>query len=274
MLIRRRIAAEKTFPIIKRCERDFFLVTFVLLCAVLPPNAAQAQSPLRIAYTGFAPFHSREPGKPLEGFFHAILSEALERRMGIALKWTAYPWKRCQYNVRNGIDDALLTVPTAERLAYAATHTTPFYRKNMHIFTRVNHPRLVLIKTLPSIAAIKENDLAVVTYNGNSWHQAKVASLGITTYETDPIDNVWRMLAAGRGDLVIEWPHGAWPAIRRLRLTNRLTDTGVRLASMSFHLLIRKASAHVTALKDFEEVIQEMHTDGTIAAILAPFEGD
>jgi polar amino acid transport system substrate-binding protein len=274
MLIRRRTAAEKAFPKLKHCGRDFFLATVVLLCAILPLNAARAQSPLRIAYTDFAPFHSRGPGKPLEGFFHAIISEALEQRMGIPLKWTAYPWKRCQYNVRAGIDDALLTVPTAERLAYAATHATPFYRKNMHIFTRADHPRLVLIKTLASIAAIKENKLAVVTYNGNSWHQTKVASLGITTYETDPIDNVWRMLAAGRGDLVIEWPHGAWPAIRRLRLASRLTDTGVRLASMSFHLLIRKNSSHVTALKDFEEVIQEMHTDGTIAAILAPFEGE
>jgi polar amino acid transport system substrate-binding protein len=260
--------------IVKRCECGVLLVTFLALCALAPLNVVWAQPPLRIAYTDFAPFHSREPGKPLEGFFHAILSEAVEQRMGIPLKWTAYPWKRCQYNVRNGIDDALLTVPTPERLAYSATHATPFYRKNLHIFTRADHPRLAMIKTLTSIAAIKDNALSVVTYNGNSWHQTKVASLGITTYETDPIDNVWRMLAAGRGDLVIEWPHGAWPAIRRLRLTNRLTDTGVSLASMSFHLLIRKDASHVTALKTFEEVIQEMHTDGTIAAILAPFEGD
>lgn len=250
------------------------VMALVGLAFVLMTPTAQAQTPLRIAYTDFAPFHSRPPGEALQGFFYAIITEAVEKRMEIPLVWSAYPWKRCQQRVRVGIDDALLTVPTAERLVYTATHAGPFYQKHMNVFTRTDHPRLGLLKGLKALADIRSNDLSTLTYSGNSWHNTHVASLGITTYETNPVDNVWKMLAAKRGDLVIEWPHGAWPAIRRLGLEEKIVDTGVSLATMSFHLLIRKDSPHVALLSRFDEVIQKMQADGSIATILAPFEID
>lgn len=261
----------------KKRLRKFTLWILVLTVAgvgcPLGGTKARAQEPLRIAYTEFAPFHSRPAGKPLQGIFHAIITEALEKRMGVPLKWSAYPWKRCQESVRAGSDDALLTVPTPERLTYTASHPKPFYQKRMHIFTQANHPGMKLLKGLKTLEEIKRNDLSTITYGGNSWHNTHVASLGIVTFETSPVDNVWRMLAAGRGDLVIEWPHGAWPAIRRLGLEHKLVDTGVSMAAMPFHLLIRKGSAHLAVLASFDTVIEAMRGDGTMTAILAPFQG-
>ncbi|MDJ0784431.1 MAG: transporter substrate-binding domain-containing protein [Desulfosarcinaceae bacterium] len=250
--------------------------TWAILAAILLfwcPLTARAEAPLRIAYTDFPPFHYRSSGEPLQGFFFEIISEALQQRMGIPLKWSAYPWKRCQQNVRNGIDDALLTVPTTERLHYTATHPNPFYLKDLHLFTRKGHPRLTEMQHLQTIADIRDKSFTVVTYSGNSWHQTHVASLGIVTHETDLVENVWRMLAAGRGDLVIEWPHGAWPAIRRLDLTEEILDIRVSLAAMPFHLLIRKNSPFARLLPPFDDTIQAMAADGTIRAIMAPFEG-
>ena len=254
----------------------FWTLILVVASSILLPAGpgACAQSPLRIAYTDFAPFHHRPAGQPLQGFFHAIITEALEKRMGIPLEWSAYPWKRCQQRVRAGVEDALLTVPTAERLTYTVTHKTPFYQKRMHVFTRLGHPRMALLKSLKTLADIRNDNLITITYSGNSWHETHVASLGVATQETDPVDNVWRMLAARRGDIVIEWPHGAWPAIRRLKLEEAIVDTGVQLAAMSFHLLIHKDSPQVAVFSRFDTSIEEMRVDGTIAAILAPFEGD
>lgn len=262
----------------KRRLRSLTLWPLILMAVVagilLPGSHSWAQTPLRIAYTDFPPFHSRPDGEALEGIFFEVITEAVEKRMGTPLKWSAYPWKRCQQSVRSGIDDALLTVPTAERLSYTASHPKPFYQKRMHIFTQTDHPRMELLKGLKTLTEIRDNDLSTITYGGNSWHNTHVASLGIITHETNPVDNVWRMLAARRGDLVIEWPHGAWPAIRHLGLEQKLVDTGVSMAAMSFHLLIRKGSSHLALLAGFDAVIEAMREDGTMKAILAPFQGD
>jgi polar amino acid transport system substrate-binding protein len=77
------------------------------------------------------------------------------------------------------------------------------------------------------------------------------------------------MLAKKRGDIVIEWPHGAWPDIRGLGLEDQVVDTGVRISTMPFHLLIRKNSPYTARLNDFNDTIKRMRADGTIESILA-----
>ena len=67
----------------------------------------------------------------MKGLFYDIISEALEKRMGISVTWTAYPWKRCQENLKAGIDDAILTVPTAR--------TQVPTRLPIHIHSITNH---------------------------------------------------------------------------------------------------------------------------------------
>jgi len=63
------------------------------------------------------------------------------------------------------------------------------------------------------------------------------------------------MLVAKRGDIFIEWPHGAWPDIKRLGLSDKVVETSVRLSEMPFHMLIRKDSPHVNILAEFDNVI-------------------
>ncbi len=204
----------------------------------------------------------------MAGFFYDIITEAVEKRLGVPLVWTAYPWIRCQENVKTGLDDAILTVPTEDRARYSVTHQKPFYVKDLHVFTAVDHPRLADIMSIRTIADIKRLHLSVVTYSGNGWHKSMIESQGIKTYETPHLQNVWLMLVKKRADLVIEWPPGALPHLLRLRLDNEVIDTGTVLSSMSFHLLIRKDCAHTAILDRFDETIAAMQRDGTINAIL------
>ena len=74
------------------------------------------------------------------------------------------------------------------------------------------------------------------------------------------------------GDVVIEWPPGAWPDIDRLGLADRIIDTGTTLASMPFHLLIRKNSYYTTILDHFDATIVQMYSDGTMSMILSRYE--
>ena len=255
-----------------RCNFPAILV-FFLCCTVFPIGAVAdgEKTPLRIAYVDFPPFHWRDDGR-MQGIFHAILVEALEKRMGQPIIWNAYPWVRCQENVKAGLEDALLTVPTEQRDLYTATHRQPFFEKPLHIFTFAGHPRLAEIMKITTLADIKKLNLSVITYSGNGWHNDKVHALGIKTHESAYLENVWPMLRQHRGDLIIEWPAGAQPYLKRLGLESHIVDTGIVLAKAPFFLLIRKSSQHISLLDRFDAVIQNMQDDGTMAAILKQHE--
>jgi polar amino acid transport system substrate-binding protein len=247
------------------------MIRALILLVILPmifPVPARAREALRIAYPVFPPFHWMNKQGQMQGLFYDILTEAIEKRMGVALIWTAYPWTRCQENLKTGVDDAILTVPTPERDTYTITHPHAFYEKPLNLFTYSGHPRMDAIQRIGRIADLDNSGLAVITYSGNGWNSKHIRSRGIRTYETPHLENVWRMLAQKRGDLVIEWPPGAWPMISRLGLGQQIVDTGITISTMSFHLLLRKGAADLSILNAFDATIQRMKADGTMASIL------
>lgn len=255
--------------------RNALAVLLVFLLFIACPRAATAdpdQPPLRIAFPEFPPFHWHVADGRVKGIFHDMLVEALEKRMGLQLTWTSYPWMRCQENLKNGVDDAIITVPTKERGVYTLTHSRPFFEKPLHVYTAADHPRLADIMRITSLADIKQLELSVITYIGNGWHNDNVRSLGIATLESPYLANVWPMLSQRRGDLVIEWPLGAQPELQRLGLEDSIVDTGIVPAKMPFFLLIRKDSVHTRILDRFEATIEEMHGDGSTLAVLQRYQ--
>lgn len=247
---------------------------FMALIGILLGTAvatAEAQTLLRIAYPAFPPFHWVREDGAMTGLFYDILTEALEKRMAVKMIWTAYPWIRCQESLKTGADDALITVPTAERAVYTVTHRDAFYRKPLHLFTYADHPRWNRIKAIRSLTDLRDGGFSVITYSGNGWHKENLQPLGIKTYETGHLINVWKMLAARRGDAVIEWPPGAWPEIRQAGETDRIVDTAVALSTMPFHLLIRKDHPRRDLLAAFNETVHRMRVDGVMERILSRY---
>ncbi len=241
----------------------------LLLCLCSLAQAGPAREPLRIAYPEFPPFHWRDESGRMQGFFYEIISEAVERRMGIPTTWESLPWARCQANVREGLSDAILTVPTAERAAYAQASPEPFYDKQMKLFTYAGHPRLEVIRGLSSLEGVRAAGFSVITYKENGWSKANVEPLGIPVLTANSLQSVWLMLVNRRGDLVIEWPPAADPDIRSLGLGQEVLATDAVVARMSFHLLVGRHSRHAGMLQEFSRVIQAMRQDGTLAGILA-----
>ena len=207
----------------------------------------------------------------MTGFFYDILTEALQNRMDVTLVWTAYPWIRCQESLKNGTEDAVITVPTEERAAFTVTHREAFCHKSLNLFTYADHPRLDQIKKVRRIADLRDGGFSVITYSGNGWHKTHVQPLGVKTYETGYLVNVWTMLAQRRGDTVIEWPPGAWPDIKHAGVSDRVVDTSIVLSTMPFHLLIRKDYPRLDLLTEFNGVIKKMKADGTMKRILSRY---
>ncbi|MBM9512945.1 substrate-binding periplasmic protein [Desulfogranum marinum] len=248
--------------------KKLVLILLTVLFCFRHPTTNAEQQPLRIAYPTFTPFHWIDESGEMKGIFYDIITEALQKRMGIPLVWRPFPWARCQQHLKNGRVDAILTFPTPERLFYARSSKRPFYSKSQHLFTYNNHPRIDQVKQINEIIEIKAMELAVITYSGNGWHKTNVQSLGIKTYESSNLENVWQMLAHKRGDVVIEWPPAAKPTLKRLGLEKEILDTGINLSTIPFHLLINKKSTHLSLLEEFDTVIDQMQQDGTISSIV------
>ena len=253
----------------------FVLFAVLILGCSFSDNAAfsaQSSSVLRIAYPHFPPFHWKDEQGRMHGLFFDILTEALEKRMQQRLQWTAYPWARCQEQLKNGAEEAIITVPTRERSRYTRTHEHPFFFKPMHLFTATDHPRMQAIMQIRTLADMKGLGLTVITYSQNGWNRDHVQGLGIQSHESPYLENVWMMLAEHRGDLVIEWPRGARPVLQRLGLEEAVIDTGHEIAQMPFHLLIGKGSDHVGLLDPFDRTIEAMIVDGTLARIVRQYD--
>lgn len=249
-------------------------VVFVLLILGAVPPVSMAETRLKMAFPEFFPFFAESKEGKVEGFFYDLITEALDHRMGIPVTWVQMPWKRCQNLVRFGEYDAMITVPTQERRVYCETHPTPFYRKELKLFTYRGHDRLSEIQHIRSIEDIKKGGFSVITYSGNSWNKSNIEIIGIPTRETSEVHNVWKMLAAKRGDLVIEWPVGARTGMDRSGVTDRIVETEVSLESMPFHLLISKKSRFTTLLIRFNRVVEDMLEDGSIKEITAKYVAD
>ncbi|WP_054650839.1 substrate-binding periplasmic protein [Salidesulfovibrio brasiliensis] len=248
------------------CVLSTMLATALLLAALTTVSLA-AGPPMRIAFPEYDPFFSRNEHGEMTGFFHDIVMTALAR-IGVSATWKQCPWKRCQQNVAHGDADAMITVPTKERLQYCVTHEDPFYTKEMKVFTYKGHPKIAVIRKMQTINDILKNDLSVITYIGNGWNRTHIQDKGIKTYETPYLENVWTMLANQRGDLAIEWPYSAWKHIRKTGVGKDLEETEVVLDAMEFHLMVGKRSPFARILPRFNKTIAQMKQNGEIDAII------
>ena len=121
--------------------------------------------------------------------------------------------------------------------------------------------------SIQSIEKLKASGLSVVSYQGNNWSQASLAEAGIPVQFAASVEGMYRMLAAKRGDLVIDDPVLVCPSLKKLGFEECIVQSTGVVEESAFHPLIGKKSAWSFIQKDFERVLKEMWEDGTIEAL-------
>lgn len=244
------------------------LTALILLIMLLSSVPARAQTAaMKIVYPDFYPFFSRDSENRMTGIFYEIIKEALEKRMLINVEWENYPWKRCQQNVKNNSADAMVTTINPTRLEYASTHPYPLFIQSVNIFTYKGHERLDELERLKGFNDIHQAGFSIITYLGNGWIEKNAESIGIEVVKVTLRDKIWKMLSLKRGDIVIEWPGGAWPEIMKFKLEDHIQQTNAVINTVHMHLFISKKSPYVNILPGFNKIIEEMDRDGTIQKI-------
>ncbi len=217
------------------------------------------------------PFKSaNSEGKP-SGIFYDIISSAFGR-MGVPLKYEGYPWKRAQMLVKMKRADALITVPTPERLEYSVPNREPVLIAKMKIFTQRDNPNIAKIKSAKSLGDLE--GLKIISFSGDGWGEEVLKQ-----FEVDWLPNLssaCKAIAAYRGDVFLENEIVVLYTIKSIKNNER--DWGLKfdhiisfdapVAPISFHLLIQKESKFLHLLPKFDETIRAMREDGELDRII------
>lgn len=189
------------------------------------PQSAQAAPPTVTYAVGppSIPVYELEPGNESgwKGLFVELVEEIFAKELGYRVVIEQYPWKRAQQNVKEGIADITVSVPTAERLEYALKSDRPIYRMYLNIYTYAGHPKLAEIRKIKTVQDINSLKLKPVTNLGNGWHKENIDDAGVTTFYVPNDENLVQFLAFRRADIMIDAPLFMTPLISQHKYWNR-----------------------------------------------------
>ncbi|MGH1408913.1 MAG: substrate-binding periplasmic protein, partial [Aeromonas sp.] len=151
---------------------------------------------LRLVYfDDFAPYSWRDEQGKMRGLMIDVM-ERVAAQMGLRVHHEGYPWQRAQKMVRLAQADGFVTIATRERRSYTLVVEEPVTTTVLTIFTQRAHPRMAEFQRASRLSDFKL--LTFLDYFGNGWGKENLA--GFTVHHTINVDNVFKMLAAGRGD--------------------------------------------------------------------------
>jgi polar amino acid transport system substrate-binding protein len=245
------------------------LCIITLLLSLSMP--VSGQDTVKWVFTNYPPANFQTEDGQFKGFLHDIVMEVFDQGLGIHVDIAVYPWKRCQSMVKDGAADILVTIPTAARLEYAVTHNRPVWTKRRILYTYKDHPRIRDIQRINGLGTIRSGGYTVISYLGNGWVEKKVQGVGIPVTYATTVDGMYRMLAAKRGDLVIEEKILAVPRITEQGLSERIVETNGVGSESGFHILISKKSPTAALISRIDQEVESMRSHGRLNQIFAVY---
>jgi len=245
------------------------LAVFFFVSAAATP--AESQDVVKWVFTDYPPANFRAETGNFSGFFYDIVIEVFQHRLGLRVDIAVYPWKRCQRMVKSGEADIMVTIPTPERKKYSVTHSRPIWIKRRILYTFREHPRIHEIHLLNGLASIEEGGYRVISYLGNGWTEKEVQGVGIPVAFATTVDNMYRMLAAKRGDLIIEEKVLAAPHIVDLGLSEKIVETNGVGSESGFYILIGKKSVYASLVSTLDREIEDMRKRGSLEDIFRSY---
>lgn len=186
----------------------------LVLAAALAGPATAIAEPLRIALNSNWPplsFDGDRGAEP-DGLLTSLARSIVAERAGIAVAFAGLPWARAQAEVEAGRMDAIITVPSPARAAYALSTREALFTVTVQAATRAAGPgrARVLAQPRPFDPA-----LSVCMDRGNDAVARMLEQDGVVPIVVHDVPLCMRLIAAGRADLVVN----ADPVLRAARAT-------------------------------------------------------
>ncbi len=230
------------------------------------PLAAPVPVLKMVYFDDFAPYSWRDE----QGKMRGIMVDVMDRvasELDIKVSHEGYPWLRAQKRVRSGQADGFVTVPTLERRGYTLIVEEPVAFSALTVFTQAGHPGMAKIQQAKSLADLK--GFTILDYIGNGWGKENLA--GFKVHLTMNVDNVFKMLSAGRGDLMFTDSIVANFKLSQLGLTGQIVEVPLQLGLTPLTLCIANTSPFHRRAAEFSRVLVMLRQSGQLALIEARY---
>ncbi len=232
----------------------------------LPLQANQPERPFQwIDDENYKPLIYRSKEGEARGLFHDVLTEAF-KRMNMPLECKLYPWSRAQKMVWEKKGDGMVTVYTPRRQKFFLS-TDPIVTVKEYVFTSKDNPKRDEILNARSIADLKR--FVIVDTLGAGWSKENLKRMHVIWVPT--ARSAINMIATQRADLYLlneyAGPYFIQEQIKKGgALQNELKKIvmgNYPITTMEYRLLIRRDSPYADIIERFNEILKQMHKDGT-----------
>lgn len=231
-----------------------------------------SQTPLLYVFTNFYPANYINEKNEPEGLFVDVIKEIFENRLHVPVKIEVYPWTRCQAMVEQGEADIITTIPTSNRLKWSLASPIPFWTKQFCVYTWNGHPKREQMDTIFSALDLIKSDFSILSYTGNDWADSTFSGSEASLIEATSVESMFKMLAAKRGDIIIEDPILINPSVKKLGIEDKIIKTKGVVEEVPFHILIGKRSQYFHLTESAFKVLQELKNDGTLDYLVEKYK--
>lgn len=228
-----------------------------LLVMLLCFGSSHAEESIRIGFAYFPPYSEVKDGE-CKGDFCDIARKIFTDTLGINILPVQHPWARIQREVELGNIDVMFAIPSEQRRSYAMVSDAPIYMTRMKVFTYTGHKRLAEIEQIESVSDIETLHLIPIANQGNGWIAEHLEPLDINIVRAINDIDIIRMLAAQRGDIVIDVARSMRHMAEDMALENKIIETDVVLDEANIHLMMNKHSRFTHLMPEINQLINSI----------------
>lgn len=224
---------------------------------------------ITINHADYKPFSWSEKDVS-KGIYVDVMAEVEKKLSDVEFKFKQYPWKRAQLLVREGKDDAFITVPTPERLTYTDLCETPLVTAGVGLFTYKNNRNLSKLETITEYSDLKL--YSSITYFGDGWAKKELSGIGIKFTAVD-LEDALKIIANKKAEIFPQTKEVTLYNIKKLKLKNKvIVVPGVNLESLDFNLMISKKSNKKKYLKKINQILKELSEKNVLTSIYSKYK--
>ena len=246
------------------------LFGFPANAATAEPAAGTAERPLIVAQGDSLGVLADHTGRDGANGISVECLDIVAARAGIVIHREIWPWQRAQAMVQQGVADLLVTVPTAERKAYALFAEQPLFHADTVVLYNKTGPLAERIAAARQLDDLK--GIVFVAYLGSGWTNEALAGQQVTWVNDRP--TVMSMLAAGHADASLSDNLLSRSIIDAEGLGDKIATHRIESAHPHYYYVgIRRSLPGVEALlARLDAATLAAEQDGTLDAILKRYE--
>ena len=196
--------------------------------------------------------------------------DAVAERAGLVIRREVWPWQRAQAMVEQGVADLFVTVPTAERTAYAVFGSQPLFHADTVVLYGKSGPQAARIAAARTLDDLK--GIIFVAYLGSGWTAEALRGQQVTW--VNDRQTVMAMLAAGHADATLSDSLLSHSIVDAEGLADKIATHRIESAYPHYYYIgvRRSLPAAEALLARFDAATLSAEQDGTLAAIFRRYE--